>query len=474
MRLLSDIAGDSGVVFGTSGARGLVDAFTPTLCAAYMHAFVNSMRSRFVFNQIVLAIDLRPSSPDIASYCASALAQLGIEVVFCGAMPTPALAHFAIFRKIPAVMITGSHIPFDRNGLKFYRPDGEISKHDEQQMLRDSLPSSTMIAQMPLPETKVEAKQMYLRRYLDSGLPLNLSGVRVGVYQHSSVCRDLLVELLREAGADVISLARTDTFVPVDTEAVSKQDIVLAQEWSQQYHLDYIVSTDGDGDRPMIADEHGQWLRGDVVGILTACALGIAHLSVPVSCTTSIEKSGLFKSVLRTKIGSPYVIASMEELMQQYQYDVAGFEANGGFMLASHLMRYPNLQPLPTRDAVLPIIAIIAHTVRQGIRLSDAVASLPRRFTYSNRLQDVPSERSLQLIRDWTGDLDACLQVLGVVGHVVQHDQTDGLRMLLDNGNIIHLRPSGNAPELRCYAESDSSVQAEQLVAQVLSKVASL
>ncbi|MEA7188015.1 hypothetical protein ONJ45_27985, partial [Salmonella enterica subsp. enterica serovar Virginia] len=41
---------------------------------------------------------------------------------------TPALAHQSISDKVPAIMVTGSHIPFDRNGLKFYRPDGEITK----------------------------------------------------------------------------------------------------------------------------------------------------------------------------------------------------------------------------------------------------------------------------------------------------------------------------------------------------------
>lgn len=64
-----------------------------------------------------------------------ALKQLHIEVIYYGVLPTPALAYSAQEDKIPAIMVTGSHIPFDRNGIKFYRLDGEISKEDEQVIL---------------------------------------------------------------------------------------------------------------------------------------------------------------------------------------------------------------------------------------------------------------------------------------------------------------------------------------------------
>ena len=41
-------------------------------------------------------------------------------------------------------------------------------------------------------------------------------------------------------------------------------------------------------------------------------------------------------------------------------------------------------------------------------------------------------------------------------GKVAAVDVTDGLRMTFANEDIIHLRPSGNAPEFRCYTESSS------------------
>lgn len=64
----------------------------------------------------------------MAQACAAALLECSIKPIYYGVIPTPALANQAIADGIPAIMVTGSHIPFDRNGLKFYRPDGEISK----------------------------------------------------------------------------------------------------------------------------------------------------------------------------------------------------------------------------------------------------------------------------------------------------------------------------------------------------------
>ena len=80
--------------------------------------------------------DLRSTSPDIARLCHAAVADAGLVPVDCGALPTPALSLYAMERAAPAIMVTGSHIPEDRNGLKFYIADGEIDKQDEQDILK--------------------------------------------------------------------------------------------------------------------------------------------------------------------------------------------------------------------------------------------------------------------------------------------------------------------------------------------------
>ena len=75
---------------------------------------------------------------------------------------------------------------------------------------------------------------------------------------------------LTQLGASVTSLERSNEFVPIDTEAVSEEDKAKALNWSKQFRFDAIFSTDSDGDRPLIVDETGEWLRGDVLGLITA------------------------------------------------------------------------------------------------------------------------------------------------------------------------------------------------------------
>lgn len=121
-----------------------------------------------------------------------------------------------------------------------------------------------------------------------------------------------------------------------------------------------VFSTDGDGDRTLVSDENGNWLRGDILGLLTSDALNIEAVVVPVSNNTAIELSGRFKHVERTKIGSPYVIAEFAKLAERFD-SVVGFDANGGYLLGSDvLFNGQSLKALPTRDAVLPAIMLLA------------------------------------------------------------------------------------------------------------------
>mgnify|MGYP002712284966 CR=1 FL=1 len=462
---LEHIIAASGISFGTSGARGLVSDFSDDVVAAFTQSFLRVMQAEFAVKRVAVGIDNRPSSPIMAAACSGAAQALGIEVDYYGVLPTPALAYQALQDQIPAIMVTGSHIPFDRNGLKFYRPTGEITKADELAIVSTNselIPfSSALSVANPLAATN------YIKRYTDVFSSGILQGLHIGLYEHSSAGRDLYADLFRQLGAEVTSLERTDTFVPIDTEAVAEVDAQKGLAWSKEFGFDAIFSTDGDGDRPLIADETGTWLRGDIVGLLCARELGIDALAVPVSCNTAIEKSGVFSAVTRTRIGSPYVIAALETLAPEYRA-VAGFEANGGFLLGSDVtLNGQSLKALPTRDALLPGIALLAAAA--STKLSQQVASLPARFTASDRIQNIPTDKSKALIAEATQDSASLLRQLDMANRqVATTNTTDGLRLSFVDGDIIHLRPSGNAPELRCYAEASSQPVAAALVKQVL------
>ncbi len=454
----------SGVRFGTSGVRGLVADMSSEICFAYASAFLNATSADS--GRVALAMDLRPSSPEIASACAAAIQHTGLRVDFCGAIPTPALAYYAQTQGSPAIMVTGSHIPFDRNGIKFYGMAGEITKADEAKISQAVVTIPDEGLSTPLPATSRKAYQRYVDRYLQFFQPRCLAGMKLGFYEHSSVSRDLLREILEGLGAEVISMGRTIDFVPIDTEAVSEADARQAHLWAEQYGFDAILSTDGDADRPLLGDEKGNWFRGDVVGILCAQYLGAQAVATTVNCNTALELCGSFSQVIRTRIGSPYVIEGIEGLIRSGAQNVVGFEPNGGFLVGSKIEKNDRfLLPLMTRDAVLPILCLLSMAREERLMVSALPRGLPARFTASDRLQDFPTETSRALLQEIAFSPAAVESLLdGLCGKFVALDQTDGLRITLEGDEIVHLRASGNAPELRCYAESASQERAELLV----------
>ncbi len=468
---LQDMAAQSGVAFGTSGARGKVADMTPDLCHAYTTAFLNAVVPKAT--TVVLGHDLRPSSPEIAAACAAAIESLGMTVIYGGALPTPALALYAAQSGSPAIVVTGSHIPFDRNGIKFYKEDGEITKADERAMLDFlvGLPKQLKLPKLPAPDPRVE--QAYLDRYINFFGANALQGETIAVYEHSSVARDVLRTILEAMGAEVISLGRTDVFVPIDTEAVRHEDIEQARAWAELYDFDAIVSTDGDADRPLIGDESGEWMRGDVVGILTAQYLHATAVVTPVSSNSALERTQSFAQVVRTRIGSPYVIEGMQQAAHDGAELVVGYEANGGFLLGSQVLRNgQRLGPLPTRDAVLPMLAVLCGAKAQALKMSEVGYRLPKRYTASDRIQNFATDSSRELIASLRNDHMLLRNVMAPqAGPVEAIDETDGLRVHFASGDIVHLRPSGNAPELRCYAESTSVRSAKRLCDECLLRI---
>jgi phosphomannomutase len=455
----------SSLKFGTSGLRGLVTELSDDICFAYTIAFLKHMQADqgiSAANTLLVGYDLRASSPRIAAACVAAARHLGITVENCGALPTPALALRAQNTKSPAIMITGSHIPDDRNGLKFYRPDGEIDKRDEAAIVGlVVLKGNPAVFGATVPPANMAAGAAYLARCLALLQPHALSGKRIGVYQHSSVARDFMVELLTRLGAGTVPLGWSDVFVPVDTEALRPQDVAFSATAVKAHGLDALISTDGDADRPLLADENGVFLRGDTLGILTAQFLKADAVVTPVTSSTAVELCGSFPQIMRTKVGSPYVIEGMNEAARMGAKRVVGFEANGGVLLGSSI---GDVAALPTRDAMLPILSVLGMAVAKGCAVSALVGALPSRFTASGRIEHVTSDVTSALLARLAvpANMSAYFDDLGPVA---SSDSIDGLRVGLNSGDVIHYRASGNAPELRCYAEAGTSQRAQELLA---------
>jgi len=465
----------SSLKFGTSGLRGLVVELNGAPAFAYTRAFAEMLKedgaAAAANNVVLVGRDLRESSPSIAQLCCAALQESGLVPLDCGALPTPALAYHGMRFGIPAIMVTGSHIPEDRNGLKFYRAQGEIDKKDEAGILAwharlgiTAVPDTARAVRAGAPDLDLIAA--YKARYHDFFGAGALAGLPVGVYQHSSVARDVIVEMLEALGARAVPLGRATSFIPVDTEALREEDETLARQWAGEQSLDAIVSTDGDADRPLISDASGAFLRGDLVGAITAKSLGADAIVTPVTSNSALETSGNFRTVLRTRVGSPYVIEGMAEASNSGARAVVGFEANGGVLLGSDIAREGRrLAALPTRDAMLPILCALGEIVAQGKPLADIRAAFAFKAAASNRLKDVATDKSAAFVSRLQQDEAFLSELMAPLEGVAGVNSRDGLRIMAKNGEVVHFRPSGNAPELRVYVEAVTPERADDLLA---------
>jgi phosphomannomutase len=319
---------------------------------------------------------------------------------------------------------------------------------------------------MAMPAVDPGALAAYTARYLAFFGPQALTGLTVGVYQHSSVGRDVIVEILEALGARAVPLGRATSFVPVDTEALRPEDESLARRWAGERALDAIVSTDGDADRPLVADGAGAFLRGDLLAAITARHLAADAIVTPVTSNSALEASGAFARTVRTKVGSPYVIEGMAEAARAGGRIVVGFEANGGVLLGSAVGQGERvLAALPTRDAMLPILCALAEIKAAGRPLAEIAAGFGFKAGASNRLKEVATGKSAAFMARLHEDRSFLEGLFAPVAAIAATDGRDGLRITLANGEVVHFRASGNAPELRVYVEAATQERAERLLA---------
>lgn len=533
------------LAFGTSGLRGLVKDITDLEAyinvKAALRYFVSSGDMR-AGNGVVIAGDLRPSTDRIMRACAQAIIDSGCAVENAGKIPTPALISHAIATGRAGVMVSGSHIPFDRNGIKLNKSVGEVLKQDEPGITREVrrvraeeygrtaanslFDASGMLKQPPeLPPLERAAEEAYIHRYLESFSRGGLSGLRVLVYQHSAVGRDILARILSELGADVVSAGRSETFVPIDTENITDEQLdhleeftVAAQASGRPVHV--IVSTDGDSDRPLVTavlpeaevqpgGRRVRFLPGDLLGIVAAEYLRADATAVPISANDAVEQRMRERGIAleKTKIGSPYVVSALDELRRAEKYArVVGWEANGGFLTGSDIaLSSGTLAALPTRDATLPILANLFAAAEQRSGLPALWDRLPARYGRAGLLDNVPVAVSQAILSHLVPTGDVIEVEFDSIGRVFDRSRSgamptplaepaatewqqckatlsrfftpafgfddiarinvlDGVRVYFRNGDVAHVRPSGNAPQLRIYANSDSQARADQIV----------
>ena len=522
--------------FGTSGRRGKVvdltqlEVYLNALAELeYLQTLTPDAGGIVRGDDFYFACDLRPSSTtfvaaeqgrgEIAQAIEAAIRNAGMRPVYLGLIPTPALAAFAFARHKGSIMVTGSHIPFDRNGYKANSSRGELLKEQEapinervrqvRQRLYEQPGAQSLFDErgmfktghQPLPAINDEARAAYIQRFTTFFAGLSLNGKRLLVYQHSAVGRDLLVEILERLGAQVVKAGKSDTFVPIDTENIDAAQLAVIQHLADEATassgpLHAVVSTDGDSDRPLVlgvdpATAQVQFFGGDLLGMVVAEYLQADAVVVPISCNDAIDRGKLAQVVEpKTRIGSPYVIAGMETALAKGKQRVVGWEPNGGFLTGSPIERNgATLTPLPTRDAGLPILGVLFAAEQQGLSLKDLFARLPKRFSKAALLKQFPRATALKIVQRFSppegqpaaatanaihNDLAQFFTPALGFATIARVDYTDGVRILFTNGEVAHVRPSGNADELRIYAVADTQERADAIAALGVAEPAGL
>jgi phosphomannomutase len=462
-------------------------------------------------DEFFFARDLRPSSDrfvpeqegrgEIAQAIVAAIREAGMQAVNLGLIPTPALTSYALARGKGSIMVTGSHIPFDRNGYKANSSKGELLKRQEapinervrkvrQRLYCEHRDRSAFndrgflkSGHQDLPPEHPEAHAAWIDRFTSFFPAGSLTGKRILVYQHSAVGRDLLVEVLERMHADVIAAGRSDTFVPIDTENIGEPQLAAIQALANEATVKHgplhaVVSTDGDSDRPLILGVDPETAKvhffgGDLVGMVVAEYLQADAVVVPITCNDAVDRGNLASVVEpKTRIGSPFVIAGMEEARRKGKKRVCGWEPNGGFLTGSDIEKNTSvLKALLTRDAILPILAVLFAASESGLSLLDLFARLPKRFSRAALLEHFPQSLGLQVVASLSAGegvrerLARFFTTEMGFSAIVHVDYTDGVRVLFDNGDVAHVRPSGNADELRIYAVADTQARADAIAA---------
>ena len=477
---IADLMHRMGLHFGSGGLRAPVETLSDAVAYAFTRAFLDHLRHAGHLTHvrdIAVGGDLRQSSTPLMRAVAAAIADFGAFPINAGRLPAPALAHHALEQRSPAILVTGGHLDGHYNGLKFFRADGEAGRSDESGIRQQSvvLPSSRfddqaqMYGGVPLGKVTHEMVQAYEQRLKDFFPRGCLAGWKIGVLEQSTTARKPLPHLLEHMGAKVVLLGRTEKFLALDTESMPAALDGAAAKWVQKNHLDALVSADADADRPLLADDNGRWLRGDHIGMLAARYLEADTVYTPYTSTTGVEASGWFRLVNRTRVASiDLTHDAVRAAADAPGRRIIGFAAHGGIVHGQALERDGRaLGPLPSRDGILPTLAILHHAAERHDSIANLAAELPPRHTDSIRLDGFEEALIANLISDYKNQGDAARQqlsaALNLESTIRRITTKDGIRGALENGDIIHLRPSLNSRSLRIYTEAESPEAARAL-----------
>ena len=442
-------------LFGTNGVRGV---FGNDFNLEFIHDLILSVGTHFKKGKILVAYDGRNSSHIIARVVSSALNFAGLDCYLAGLLPTPCLEF--VTKKLGydgGIMITASHNPPEYNGIKVVASDGvEISRDDERKIeqifFEKNFNISTKNGSTFTEQTAMEVYISGIKSHLDISR-IKARKFKVALDLGNGAQAVSAIQLCKELGCDVHLINENiDGSFPGRGSEPTPENLQALSDLVKSTKSDLGIAFDGDGDRSIFCDNEGKILTGDSSAILLCnYLLGIKSESKVITRINSgiiIEKlvSETNSKVIRTKVGSVEVSRKMVD-----ENALIGFEENGGFMFGPHNQ---------VRDGAMTLALILDLLSKSQYTFAENINNLPQSFTTKRKIKCTEEESKLVIEHLSTEFPNA--------------DNTDGIKVVIDEKNWIMVRPSGTEPIIRIYAESDSQANLDVLISKYLEKIKSL
>lgn len=435
--------------FGTDGIRGRANAFPMTAEVAYrvgMAAGKMFMSETDRRHLVVIGKDTRLSGYMIEPALVAGFTSVGMDVRLFGPLPTPGVAMMTrSMRADLGVMISASHNPFADNGIKLFGPDGyklsdEVELAIEARMDGNILEGVAEAHKLGRVQRLDDAQARYIE-IAKASFPraLTLNGLRIVLDCANGAAYKVAPLALYELGAEIFSLGVSPDGLNINEKCGSTQPQAMAEK-VKELRADIGIALDGDADRVVICDEHGQIVDGDQIMAIIAgnwAKKGLLKgggVVATVMSNLGLERflNNLKLKLERTKVGDRYVM----ERMREGGFNLGG-EQSGHVILTDHAT---------TGDGLMAALQVLAVLVESGKTMSQ----LGRQFeTVPQILKNVRFTGASPL------DSDAVKQAI-----------REGEEMLKGSGRVL-VRPSGTEPLIRVMAEGDDEKQVKAVVNQI-------
>jgi phosphoglucosamine mutase len=384
-------------LFGTDGMRGVAN-LEPMTSATVMRlgmAIASRLRQPGRHTRIAIGKDTRLSGYMFESALAAGIVSMGADVWLTGPLPTPGIAFITASMRCDAgVVISASHNPFEDNGIKVFARDGYKLPDEVEAEIEALMMSPDLDAQCAAPadvgyNRKLEDSRGRYVVFCKSTFPseLTLDGLRIVVDAANGAGYRVGPAVFEELGATVIAIHTKPDGKNINARAGALYPQAMCETVKlHDAHLG--IALDGDGDRCVLCDEHGNVIDGDAVMALCATRMiqegKLAKQTVvaTVMSNLGLERAvrGVGGRVVRTQVGDRYVV----EEMRKSGYNFGG-EQSGHLVFLDHAT---------TGDGIVAALRVLAVMVKEGRPLSELAKVMERT---PQVLVNLPVDRKIPL-----------------------------------------------------------------------------